>query len=88
MADKLCTRFLNSVVPRLELEPPSNSRTFTRATAGACGDVAALYDINLQIEAGEVFGVIGPSGAGKTSLIRLVSLLERPTSGRLKGRET
>jgi D-methionine transport system ATP-binding protein len=45
--------------------------------------VPALYDINLQIMAGEVFGVIGHSGAGKSSLVRLVNLLERPTSGQL-----
>ena len=43
--------------------------------------VHALKDINLQVEAGEIFGIIGKSGAGKSSLIRCVNLLERPSSG-------
>ncbi|WP_080849164.1 methionine ABC transporter ATP-binding protein [Cytobacillus gottheilii] len=43
--------------------------------------VAALNGIDLKINKGEIFGVIGFSGAGKSSLIRCVNLLERPTSG-------
>jgi D-methionine transport system ATP-binding protein len=58
-------------------------RNIYKSYRGSKGDVPALYDINLQIEAGEVFGVIGHSGAGKSSLIRLVNVLERPTSGGL-----
>ncbi|AGX06210.1 hypothetical protein B14911_04784 [Bacillus sp. NRRL B-14911] len=45
--------------------------------------VAALNGIDLAIERGEIFGVIGFSGAGKSSLIRCVNLLERPTSGKV-----
>ncbi|MGX6443944.1 methionine ABC transporter ATP-binding protein [Neobacillus sp. K501] len=45
--------------------------------------VAALNGINLKINKGEIFGVIGFSGAGKSSLIRCVNLLERPTSGKV-----
>ena len=41
----------------------------------------ALHDINLTIEPGEVFGILGSSGAGKSSLVRCMNLLERPTSG-------
>ena len=44
-------------------------------------DLIALTDINLQIDAGEIFGVIGRSGAGKSTLIRTLNLLERPSSG-------
>lgn len=43
----------------------------------------ALKDINLTIESGEVFGILGSSGAGKSSLVRCINLLERPTSGRV-----
>jgi D-methionine transport system ATP-binding protein len=43
--------------------------------------VNALNGIDLTIKKGETFGVIGFSGAGKSSLIRCVNLLERPTSG-------
>lgn len=43
----------------------------------------ALKDINLTIESGEVFGILGSSGAGKSSLVRCINLLERPTSGKV-----
>ncbi|MFJ2515298.1 methionine ABC transporter ATP-binding protein [Streptomyces griseoviridis] len=44
-------------------------------------DVTALDGVDLHVREGEVFGVIGQSGAGKSSLIRCVNLLERPTEG-------
>ncbi|RIW29105.1 methionine ABC transporter ATP-binding protein [Bacillus salacetis] len=43
--------------------------------------VRALDGIDLEINEGEIFGVIGFSGAGKSSLIRCVNWLEKPTSG-------
>ncbi|WP_395359725.1 methionine ABC transporter ATP-binding protein [Streptomyces sp. YH02] len=43
--------------------------------------VTALDGVDLHVREGEVFGVIGQSGAGKSSLIRCVNLLERPTFG-------
>jgi tungstate transport system ATP-binding protein len=42
-----------------------------------------LRDINLGIERGEVFAIIGPTGAGKTTFLRLFDLLELPSTGRL-----
>lgn len=47
------------------------------------GDVAAVQDANLEIRQGEIFGIIGYSGAGKSSLIRMLNQLEKPTSGRI-----
>lgn len=44
-------------------------------------DVAALKDITLNINAGELFGCIGPDGAGKTTLFRILTSLILPTSG-------
>ncbi|MHB9849851.1 methionine ABC transporter ATP-binding protein [Streptomyces krungchingensis] len=44
-------------------------------------EVIALDGVDLHVREGEVYGVIGQSGAGKSSLIRCVNLLERPTSG-------
>jgi len=49
----------------------------------AQGDFHALQAIDLQIAAGDVFGIIGRSGAGKSSLLRTLNLLERPTAGRI-----
>lgn len=47
------------------------------------GAVRAVDGVTLDIEAGEIFGVIGYSGAGKSTLVRLVNALETVTSGRL-----
>ncbi|MCY0945111.1 methionine ABC transporter ATP-binding protein [Streptomyces antarcticus] len=44
-------------------------------------EVTALDGVDLHVREGEVYGVIGQSGAGKSSLIRCVNLLERPTTG-------
>lgn len=45
--------------------------------------VHALNGVNLSVGEGEIFGVIGFSGAGKSSLIRCVNYLEKPTSGQV-----
>ena len=44
----------------------------------------ALHGLNLRLMAGERVAIIGPSGAGKTSLIRLLGSALRPTNGRLE----
>ncbi|RXT15208.1 methionine ABC transporter ATP-binding protein [Ammoniphilus sp. CFH 90114] len=44
-------------------------------------NVEAVKNVSLEIKKGEIFGVIGFSGAGKSSLIRCVNLLETPSSG-------
>ena len=56
-------------------------RGLTQTFAGANGPVEVLRGIDLQIQPGEVFGIIGKSGAGKSSLVRAINLLNRPTSG-------
>ena len=45
------------------------------------GDKQILRDISLDICKGDVVAVIGPSGCGKSTFLRLLNLLERPTSG-------
>lgn len=44
----------------------------------------ALKGIDLHIAKGEIFGIIGLSGAGKSSLVRCINMLEKPTSGSIK----
>ncbi|MFB7885790.1 methionine ABC transporter ATP-binding protein [Microbacterium sp. NPDC056057] len=43
--------------------------------------VAAVDDVSLDVAAGEVCGIIGYSGAGKSTVLRLVNALETPTAG-------
>jgi D-methionine transport system ATP-binding protein len=45
------------------------------------GEVGALKGVDLDVPPGQIFGVIGRSGAGKSSLLRLVNRLEAPTTG-------
>ena len=45
--------------------------------------VEALKDINLNIEAGDIYGIIGMSGAGKSTLVRCLNYLEKPTDGQV-----
>lgn len=51
--------------------------------ASAAGTVQALDGIDLEIPAGRIFGIIGRSGAGKSSLLRTINGLESPTDGRV-----
>ena len=44
-------------------------------------NIMALKDISLEINDGEIFGIMGLSGAGKSSLIRCINRLEEPTEG-------
>ncbi len=45
--------------------------------------VAALKDVNLEIEAGDFVAILGPSGCGKSTLLHVMSGLEAPSSGRV-----
>jgi len=45
------------------------------------GATIAVSDLDLEVEAGEVFGFIGPNGAGKTTTIRMMVGILAPTSG-------
>jgi ABC-2 type transport system ATP-binding protein len=46
------------------------------------GDKVAVSDLTLRVEAGEVMGFLGPNGSGKTTTIRLLMGLLRPSAGR------
>jgi len=49
----------------------------------ASGEVRALKGLSAEVPASALLAVIGPSGSGKSSLLRLISGLDRPTSGTL-----
>lgn len=50
-------------------------------SADGLSKVAAVNDISLTIPSNQIFGIIGKSGAGKSSLVRLISMMEKPDSG-------
>lgn len=43
--------------------------------------IKGVDEVSLSVQEGEIFGIVGYSGAGKSSLLRCINLLERPTSG-------
>jgi ABC-type multidrug transport system ATPase subunit len=55
--------------------------------SGICkkfGDTKALKDISFEVSEGEIFGFIGPDGAGKTTLFRIIATLLLPDEGEMK----
>lgn len=45
------------------------------------GEKEVLKDVTLRVKAGEIFGLLGPSGAGKTTIIKIMTGQLRPTGG-------
>ncbi|WP_026564110.1 methionine ABC transporter ATP-binding protein [Bacillus sp. UNC41MFS5] len=45
------------------------------------GTVKGVDEVSLTVQRGEIYGIVGYSGAGKSSLLRCINLLERPTKG-------
>jgi putative ABC transport system ATP-binding protein len=65
--------------------PPTDARETltleTRNLSRSVGGRVLVSDIGVQVKPGEVLAVVGPSGAGKTSLLRLLNRLDEPTGG-------
>ncbi len=53
----------------------------TRGLTRRFGNLAAVDRLDLQIDRGEIFGLVGPDGAGKTTTLRLLGGLLNPTEG-------
>jgi ABC-type lipoprotein export system ATPase subunit len=64
--------------------PAIDGRDLFLVHRGVQGDVSALRGLDVTVARGERIAVLGPSGAGKTSLLRLCAGFARPSSGRLR----
>jgi ABC-2 type transport system ATP-binding protein len=64
--------------PQPVVEFRNVSRTYRQ---GLRGTLTAVSDVSLRVEPGEVFGLLGPNRAGKTTLVKMLLTLCRPTSG-------
>ncbi len=48
------------------------------------GDLEVLKDVTVEIKTGEVISIIGPSGTGKSTFLRCINLLDRPSGGSIR----
>src|SRR3954466_13906055 len=53
----------------------------TRGLTRRFGDLAAVDHLDLTVERGEIFGLVGPDGAGKTTTLRMLCGLMNPSDG-------
>lgn len=72
-----------SVAPRGRAAATFAARLTIEDLTRSYGDAAALAGVSLDVAPGEIVCLLGPSGCGKTTLLRVVSGIERPTSGRV-----
>jgi ABC-2 type transport system ATP-binding protein len=71
--------------PRENGEPSPTAGPFIRleGVSLSYGDLPAVTDIHLSIGRGDIFGLIGSDGAGKSSLLRMIAAMIPPTTGRI-----
>jgi len=82
-----------TVIPASATTPPYTPRVRARhftcegvghTFAGDRGQVVALADVSLAVDAHEFVCIVGPSGCGKSTLLRIIAGLQAPTTGRVQ----
>ncbi len=69
------------VLPGSQQEESETPIILTEGLCKSFGPVKAVQNMNLRVNKGELFGLIGPDGAGKTTTIRMLAGILAPTSG-------
>jgi len=77
-------------MPDAPLSPPLSLRGVERRYRSEAGDLPVLTGADLDLRAGEIVALVAPSGTGKSTLLHLAGLLERPDGGQVlvEGRDT
>jgi putative ABC transport system ATP-binding protein len=76
-------RLLGRPTPSDPPQPPAMIALAGASRAFDDGTIVALKAVDLSIDAGECVAILGPSGSGKSSIVNLLSGIDRPTGGRV-----
>src|ERR1700730_270508 len=76
---------LDGVSKKYRIREGGNSpkRWYNRAFAKRTADVWALRDVSFEVKEGEALGIVGHNGAGKTTILKLLSSITAPTEGEI-----
>src|SRR3979411_186481 len=75
----------DQVSKKYDIRPASNSprRWYKRAFARRSEPMWALRDVRVEVKEGEALGIVGHNGAGKTTILRILSSITSPTQGEI-----
>src|SRR3954453_19541259 len=81
IANRYIYRIVSAVVPGMltKVAPLLRADHLTRDVNGK----AIVHEVSFEVQEGELLAIVGPSGSGKSSLLRLLNRLDEPTGGTL-----